>query len=172
MKRIIAIIICIITGMALYAQPHPSAEQAQALAESIAADPALADAVVSITARTGDGRVLMNIHSETMLVPASNMKLISTGTALHRLGPEHRFETAIAQDGEVINGVLHGNIYIIGGGDPTLGSKDSIAVALDKTFSQWEAFIRKAGIRQIKGLVIGDGRSFEGMAEEPSLPVV
>ena len=49
MKRIIAIIICIITGMALYAQPHPSAEQAQALAESIAADPALANAVISIT---------------------------------------------------------------------------------------------------------------------------
>ena len=41
-------------------------------------------------------------------------------------------------------------------------------MALDKTFSQWEAFIRKAGIRQIKGLVIGDGRSFEGMAEEPT----
>lgn len=168
MKRIIAISICIITGMALYAQPHPSAEQAQALAESIAADPALANAVISICARTGDGRILMDINSERMLVPASNMKLISTGTALHRLGPEHRFETAIAQDGEVINGVLHGNIYIIGGGDPTLGSKDSIAVALDKTFSQWEAFIRKAGIRQIKGLVIGDGRSFEGMAEEPT----
>lgn len=168
MKRITVLIICISAFLSAYAQPHPYAEEAQNIAESIVADPALSQAVVSICARTGDGRVLMDVNSEKMLVPASNMKLISTGAALHHFGPKFRFETAIGHDGEIVNGVLNGNIYIIGGADPTLGSKDTIATAIDKTFSQWEAFIRKAGIRQVKGLIVGDGSCFEGMTEEPT----
>ena len=68
----------------------------------------------------------------------------------------------------VEEGVLKGNLYIIGGGDPTLGSKDSIAVNLDKVFAQWENMVRKAGIRKIEGRIIGDGRCFEGMMEEPT----
>lgn len=168
MKRFFLTIYILVCGLMSAAQVHPKAEEAQAAAESIASDPALSQAVISICARTGDGRVLVDIDADNMLIPASNMKLISTGAAIHRFGPEYRFETSIGYDGEITGGVLDGNIYIIGGGDPTLGSKDSIATALERTFSQWEAMIRKAGIRQIKGRIIGDGRFFEGMAEEPT----
>lgn len=168
MKRFFLTIYILVCGLMSVAQVHPKAEEAQAAAESIASDPALSQAVISICARTGDGRILVDIDADNMLVPASNMKLISTGAAIHRFGPEYRFETAIGYDGEITGGVLDGNIYIIGGGDPTLGSKDSIATALERTFSQWEAMIREAGIRQIKGRIIGDGRFFEGMAEEPT----
>lgn len=136
--------------------------------ETLAADPVLSQAAFGICVRTGDGRTLAEMNSAKMLVPASNMKLISTGTALYTLGPDYRFRTWIGHDGEIIDGVLYGNLYITGGGDPTLGSKDSIAVAVGKTFGEWEKLVRDAGIRHIKGHVVGDGSRFEGMAEEPT----
>ena len=153
---------------AAMAQIKPEAAQTQEIIESIISDPAVENAVIGIYAISGDGRTLADINARTMLVPASNMKLISTGAAIHKLGPDYRFETAIGHDGTIEDGVLKGNLYIIGGGDPTLGSKDSIAVSLDKVFAQWEGMVRKAGIRKIEGRVIGDGRSFEGMMEEPT----
>ena len=167
MKRIISICM-VLWCTAAAAQLKPEAVQAQTLIESIAADPTLENAVVGICVTAGDGRTLVDINAKTMMLPASNMKLISTGAAIHKLGPDYRFETAIGHDGVIEDGVLKGNLYIIGGGDPTLGSKDSIAVSLEKVFAQWEGIMREAGIRKIDGRIIGDGRSFEGMMEEPT----
>lgn len=127
-----------------------------------------AQAAVSICAITGDGRQILDINSSQMLVPASNMKLISTGAALHKFGQEHRYETSIAHDGRIVDGILEGNIYIIGGGDPTLGSIDSIATPITKTFSQWADMIKSAGIKRINGRIIGDGRYFDSGIEEPT----
>lgn len=143
-------------------------ETLQAKVEALASDSAFSQSVVGICARTAEGMTLVDINSEIMMLPASNMKLISTGAALHALGPDWQFETGLGYDGTIDDGTLHGNLYIIGGGDPTLGSKDSIAVAIDRTFAQWEAIIRAAGIRRIDGRIVGDGRFFEGMAEEPT----
>ncbi|MBQ7898336.1 MAG: D-alanyl-D-alanine carboxypeptidase/D-alanyl-D-alanine-endopeptidase [Bacteroidales bacterium] len=149
-------------------QEHPRAAEAQAAVEAVAADPALSQAVVSICAMSGDGRVIVDIDADNMLVPASNMKLISTGLALHHFGPEHRYETQIAYDGTITDGTLNGNIYIIGKGDPTLASPDSIAVNIEKVFALWTSFIKDAGIKKIEGRIIGDGRYFDGMIEEPT----
>lgn len=155
-----------------YGQSAPGAAtlhgDIQSKAEEIMEVPAFSGASVSICAMTGDGRTIVDINSDAMLVPASNMKLVTTGAAMNRLGPDFRFTTSIGYSGEVTGGVLHGNVYIIGGGDPTLGSKDSIATDLARTFAQWEAMLRKEGIRKIDGRVIGDGRWFDGMAEEPT----
>ena len=140
----------------------------QDIIQNLAEDPALAQGIVGICARSGDGRSLAEVGGTRMMVPASNLKLITTGVALNELGPEYRFGTAIGHDGVITDGVLDGNVYIIGGSDPTLGSKDSIAIALENVFREWEAMLRKAGIREIKGGIIGDGRWFDGMPEEPT----
>lgn len=134
--------------------------------KALACDETLSQSLTGICATTADGRMIVDINSEKMLVPASNMKLISTGAALHHLGPDFQYETRLAYDGEILNGTLQGNLYIIGGGDPTTGSKDSIATAIETTFGQWEAIIRSASIKKIEGYIIGDGRSIEGMPEE------
>lgn len=134
--------------------------------KAIATDPSISQSVLSICVRTEDGQTLAEINPETMLVPASNMKLITTGAALHTLGGDFRYKTEIGYTGAINNGTLDGNIYIIGGGDPTTGSTDSIAVNLNSTFAQWEKLIRGAGINNINGYIIGDGRWAEGMAEE------
>ena len=147
---------------------HARTEALQAKAAALAEDPVFNHASVSICVRNADGLTLAQVNGEKMLVPASNMKLISTGAALHELGPDYRFRTKIGYDGEIAEGVLHGDLYIIGGGDPVLGSKDSIAVNINHVFSQWESMIRKAGIRRIEGHIVADGRWLDGMAEEPT----
>lgn len=63
------------------------------------------------------------------MIPASTMKLVTTGMAIHRLGPDFKYVTRIAYGGAVKDGVLDGDLYIVGGGDPTIASKDSIAVS-------------------------------------------
>ena len=132
----------------------------------IASDPSLSNAFVGVCIRTEDGSTLAQINPHTMMAPASNMKLITTGAALHTLGGGFRYNTHIGYTGSIQDGILEGDLHIIGGGDPTTGSTDSIAVALNTTFADWEKLIRNAGIRQINGHIIGDGRWAEGMAEE------
>lgn len=136
--------------------------------EALAGDATFSNALVGICVRTGSGETLVDINAEKMMLPASNMKLISTGTALHVLGSDWQYETSLGYDGTVEDGVLRGDLYIIGGGDPTLGSKDSIAFNIDHTFAQWEAILRSNGISRIEGHIVGDGRYFEGMPEEPT----
>ncbi len=134
----------------------------------IASEPAMKGAAIGICVRKADGKTLVNIGAERLAVPASNMKLITTGAAMHSLGSDYRFETKIGYSGEIRDSILTGDLYIIGGGDPTTGSKDSIAVALEQTFGEWESLITGAGIKEIHGHVIGDGRYFEGMPEHPT----
>ena len=54
------------------------------------------------------------------MVPASVMKAITSAAALRVLGASFRFETLVFIDGEIRDNVLHGDLYIKGGGDPSL----------------------------------------------------
>lgn len=154
----------------LFCAMHAEAQTSspQDIAEALASDPTFSTSYISIKAVRGDGEELMSLNGDKMLVPASNMKLISTGAALFALGPEYRFTTELAYDGHISEGTLHGNLYIVGGGDPLIGSKDSIAVELTETFALWEKELQRAGIRKIEGHVVGDGRWMNGMGEDPT----
>ncbi len=147
--------------------PHYNQSLHEIIAE-VAQDVTFTQAYVGICVMDHNGRILAGVNQDKMLVPASNMKLISTGAALHILGPDYSFETTLAHDGMIEDGVLKGNLFVIGGGDPTLGSKDSIAVPIERTFAAWEKMLRDAGVRRIEGSIVGDGRYFEGPAEEPT----
>lgn len=170
-KTLIYAITALASISASYAQSAAPAltEALQQKIQAIAEGEVFGQAVVGICARRGDGRTIVDINAEDMLVPASNMKLISTGAALHALGGDYRYETCIGYDGSIIEGVLMGDLYIIGGGDPTIASKDSIAVPVEHTFARWERAVRDAGIREIDGRIVGvSGDFFTGMTEEPS----
>jgi D-alanyl-D-alanine carboxypeptidase/D-alanyl-D-alanine-endopeptidase (penicillin-binding protein 4) len=56
-------------------------------------------------------------------------------------------------------------VYIIGGGDPTLGVTDTVAVKPDALFWRWKSMLKDAGISRIDGRIIGDGRAYEGHLE-------
>ncbi len=157
-------VLAIASTDAIYAQ---ETETIQQKVEAIANGDVFGQAVIGICARTGNGQTIIDVDADNMLVPASNMKLISTGAVLHALGGDYRYKTAIGYDGNIIEGVLIGDLYIIGGGDPTIASKDSIAAPVQNTFARWERMIRDAGISEIDGRVIGtSGDFFSGMTEE------
>ena len=125
----------------------------------------LKDAVWGVLAVHRDGRTLVSLNQSRRMVPASNMKLVTTGTALHYFGPDGRFRTELGYTGEIRDGVLEGDVYIIGHGDPTLGTRDSIATDIGTLFRQWEALLKGAGIQAIHGRIVGDGTAFEGNLE-------
>lgn len=135
-------------------------------AGSIAAG-TLGNAVTGILALSPQGDTLVSLNPNTLLMPASNMKLVTTGLALDRLGSESVYETRIGYSGTIRDSVLTGDLYIIGGGDPLLGSDDSMAEALPVLFGDWTESLKAAGIRKIDGHIIGDDRYFSlAMPEE------
>jgi serine-type D-Ala-D-Ala carboxypeptidase/endopeptidase (penicillin-binding protein 4) len=106
------------------------------------------------------GDTLIARAPDQALAPASNMKLFTTAAALEYLGAEHRFTTYLIADGPIREGVLEGNLYLYGTGDPTLGTRfaerpAAALVALADTLAL-------LGVREIRGALIGDGSFFSG----------
>jgi serine-type D-Ala-D-Ala carboxypeptidase/endopeptidase (penicillin-binding protein 4) len=85
-------------------------------------------------------------------VPASVQKLVTTATALDRLGPEARFETAVLADGAVAEGTLEGDLYLHGTGDPTFGTS---------ALNQLAALVAGTGLDRVNGRVLGDETFFD-----------
>ena len=128
----------------------------------------LSGAQVSILAVSSKGDTLVDIGSSRRLVPASNVKLITSGAALKKFGAEYRFKTELAHSGSIVDGVLNGDLYIRGGGDPTTGADYQSCIPADSTFALWTAILKKAGIDRIEGRVVGDGRFLDGQPECPT----
>ena len=128
----------------------------------------LKGAIVGVMVQDMEGHVVARREAGRRMVPASNMKLITTGSALYALGADFRFETGIGITGTVEDGTLHGDVYIMGGGDPTIGVADTVAVKPDALFWRWKSMLKEAGISRIDGRIIGDGRAYEGHLENQS----
>ena len=90
--------------------------------------------------------------------PASVMKLVTTYAALEQLGPTYTWKTRIVAEAPVRNGVLKGNLHVIGGGDPRL-SRERLWLLLRE--------LRSRDIRRIEGDVITDRRFFQLPAHDP-----
>ena len=74
-----------------------------ALSASVSfAQDALDGAVWGIYAKDVSGKVLANRNSDVRLTPASNLKLVTTGAALHAFGPDYRFATGLGYTGEIL----------------------------------------------------------------------
>lgn len=100
------------------------------------------------------GKEVYSYNSQMSMTPGSVTKLFTTGVAFARLGSDFRFTTQIGIRGNIDReGVLHGNIYIIGGGDPMLGSYRYRQTAPDSLFDGWARALKKKGIRRVDGRV-------------------
>ncbi len=69
---------------------------------------------------TGSGRVISAVRSEKRRAPASVQKLLTAATALDQLGPDYRFETQVLAAAQPAEGILAGDLYLRGSGDPSL----------------------------------------------------
>ncbi|XWN35240.1 MAG: D-alanyl-D-alanine carboxypeptidase/D-alanyl-D-alanine-endopeptidase [Roseivirga sp.] len=107
-------------------------------------------------------RVLAELDATQSLIPASTFKLLTTAAALETLGPDFQFTTVLQYDGEIdAQGTLQGNIYIKGGGDPTLGSTRFKQYFKPEDATQtWIKAIQAKGIRKIAGAIIGDAQIY------------
>jgi D-alanyl-D-alanine carboxypeptidase/D-alanyl-D-alanine-endopeptidase (penicillin-binding protein 4) len=86
--------------------------------------------------------------------PASVEKLYTTSTALLRFGPDARLHTSVLATGALdAQGVWRGDLYLRGGGDPTLGQAQIVALA--------QALATQFGIVSVDGSVLGDESLFD-----------
>jgi D-alanyl-D-alanine carboxypeptidase/D-alanyl-D-alanine-endopeptidase (penicillin-binding protein 4) len=125
----------------------------------LAADPTLKNASISFYVYDATNKKeVTSYNADQSLVTASTMKVVTTATVLQTLGSWHRFKTELSYDGYIdSNCTLHGNLYIEGGGDPTLGSK----YFNDEDFMlKWVDAVAELGIHHIDGKVVGDASYF------------
>ena len=95
------------------------------------------------------------------LVPASILKVVTTATALEVFGPEYHFKTALTYSGTIRNDTLFGDLQIIGGGDPTLGSQ---YFPETKNFEgAWISALKGKRIRVIAGNLVADAKIYDDM---------
>jgi len=113
-------------------------------------------AVLVVSLERGDTLVAVQPHRA--MSPASNAKLYTTAAALHYLGPEFRYATYLLSEGEVVDGVLRGNLYLYGTGDPSLS--DRLLPSGRRALEALTDTLRTLGVREVAGAVIGDGSHF------------
>ena len=136
--------------------------EAQNAIKNFAENPDLKGAVISVAlADITTGAILESENIDQRLCPASVWKLFTTSAAIKILGPDFRFHTVLAYQGNIANGILDGNIFIIGGGDPSLGSR-FFDQSFEDLLNEWTTAIRKAGIDSIHGKIVANAVHFTG----------
>jgi D-alanyl-D-alanine carboxypeptidase/D-alanyl-D-alanine-endopeptidase (penicillin-binding protein 4) len=98
-----------------------------------------------------DDTIVYTHAGATGRIPASGQKLLTSIAALEVFGPSHRFPTIAAARGRPRNGVVRGDLWLIGGGDPELGASRIGTLAQQ---------LHDAGVRRIGGSVVGDTSAF------------
>ncbi len=113
-------------------------------------------AVVVRTASKGE--VLYERNPRKLMVPASNMKIVTLAAAAQSIGWDARFITTLEASGPVDDGVLRGDLYVRGGGDPTINTRNARGAAV---FGEWTSILSASGITRVDGRIIGDDNLFD-----------
>jgi D-alanyl-D-alanine carboxypeptidase/D-alanyl-D-alanine-endopeptidase (penicillin-binding protein 4) len=137
------------------------------------ADPALAGGRdrSCVVVRQG-GRTLYTRRDRELLTPASNLKLVTAAAALTRLGQSTTYETTV-RGARPVGGVVEGSLWVVGAGDPLLGTKpyaDSFVnqPQLRTPYEDLAAKVVAAGVREVRGGVMGDDSRYDAQRYLPS----
>ncbi len=109
--------------------------------------------------RLSDGKVLYEISADRLLIPASVTKVVTAAAALTRWGPNHTFKTRFFYNGRRDEQTIHGDLIVVGNGDPFL---------VNELLWQWAADLRNMGIRSITGDIIIDNSLFDAEVRDDS----
>ncbi|GJM32164.1 MAG: D-alanyl-D-alanine carboxypeptidase DacC [Saprospiraceae bacterium] len=139
--------------------------------DALARDPDLAHASLGICViDVESGQVIASHDDQRSMIPASNLKVLTTATAIGLLGSDYQFKTELRYSGSIdANGVLNGDIFIVGYGDPTLGS-DQMEGAddLSAVMAKFRMAIQQKGIRRINGHIVGEDSYFTSTVNGPN----
>jgi D-alanyl-D-alanine carboxypeptidase/D-alanyl-D-alanine-endopeptidase (penicillin-binding protein 4) len=120
----------------------------------------LANAVIGVAVYDAqNGEAIIKPEPDLSMVPASIFKIVTTATALEVFGPDYRFKTLFSYSGTIRNDTLWGDLQIIGGGDPTLGS--TYFPETKGFLEEWAKSLKNAKIRVITGRLIIDSSIYE-----------
>ena len=117
-------------------------------------------------------RPVYELNPSTELAPASNLKLVTSAAALMDWGADHRFSTELyAPDVPVAaDGVINGDLYLRGLGDPSLSTRAYQHDVFGMTTASFETFARalkRDGVKKVKGKVVGDWSWFDKLKTVP-----
>jgi len=129
--------------------PHPITT----LLTEARASTALAGAAIGFCLINAEGEAVLAEDAETAFIPASSLKTLTTATALEILGPDFRFTTELKSAAPIKDGVIQGDLVIIGGGDPMLSVDD---------LKDWAADLKLRGLVRVAGGIRGDASVFPG----------
>ncbi|HBV14884.1 D-alanyl-D-alanine carboxypeptidase/D-alanyl-D-alanine endopeptidase [Chryseobacterium carnipullorum] len=108
-------------------------------------------------------KIISSYNENTPLVPASTTKLLTTETAMNLLGENYRWMTQLEYSGTIDeNGVLNGNLYLIGSGDPSLGTNKAGAWSYRDIISDFMGGLSREGIKKVNGDIIIQTALFKG----------
>jgi len=102
---------------------------------------------------------LFQLNASTPLSPASAVKLLTGVVALKKLGPDYVFKTEIFSDGSIKNGVLNGNLYLVGSGDPSLVTERMYLLVNE---------LLRNNIKKVTGAIFVDDWTFDQVAIDPN----
>ncbi len=148
-----------IGALPAHLNPAPSY---QSIVDQFVNSESLKDAEVSVSIITiSDNKLLADHQPDRQLIPASSLKTVTTASALALLGPGYRYTTSLWIEGTVSEGVLKGDLILLGSGDPSFTSKllkegPDLATFLQ----QVQITLQNKGIRQIDGRIIVDEMAF------------
>lgn len=140
---------------------------------------------------TGLGELLAGLPADTCLTvdagdvrfahraddpqaPASATKILTGVAALIALGPDHRYITTVATPAPPVDGVVAGDLHLIGGGDPLLAQAEYAArYPRPQQFSDLRALVEAvaaAGVVRVEGAVVGDETRYDTERYHPAWP--
>lgn len=106
------------------------------------------------------GQTLVSYNADRLFIPASNTKLVVAAAAAHYLDPDFRYTTTLESTGEVVDGVLRGDLVLRGTGDPTISGRyaDDMLDIPDALADS----LRARGIHRIEGAIVADESHWDG----------
>ncbi|MFZ4621362.1 MAG: D-alanyl-D-alanine carboxypeptidase/D-alanyl-D-alanine endopeptidase [Bacteroidota bacterium] len=106
------------------------------------------------------GETVYSLNAKKMFMPASNMKLFTTSSAMTLLGPDYRYTTRLVTTGSMKDSILNGDLIFVGSGDPTISGRFNDG-KITEAFEQWADSLKLRGIKYVNGNIIGDDNAFD-----------
>lgn len=118
-------------------------------------------------------RQIESIRPDAELIPASNLKLLTARAALEHFGDDHKFVTQFRAAAPPVEGVIQGDLWLVGGGDPVLLTPDYAASlryqpALFHEVDELAQALVRAGVREVRGSLLGDDSRYDRVRYIPT----
>jgi len=127
-------------------------EKINAAVQTFVADTDLNSATIGICVKDiKTNQIIIDYNANKNFVPASLQKIPLSVIALETFGTNYTFKTYFLCSSQIQDSVLNGNLYIVGGGDPTLGSVRFAQTKPDTVYNRWYNALKAKGIKQVNG---------------------